>query len=82
MIARTEGITYTVLDYFSPSLKSNKYWVVEKNAPRNLAKSAQKCVILDKTLIISRIFVNIEKNKTMRLGKDESNRFPPINLKS
>ena len=50
MIARTEGITYTVLDYFSPSLKSNKYWVVEKNAPRNLAKPAQKCVIFGQNI--------------------------------
>ena len=56
--------------------------MIGKNAPRKLAKSAQKRVILDKTLISSPSLVNIEKNEKMGLGKDESDRFPAFNFKS
>ena len=39
---------------------------MEKSAPRNVAKSAQKCVHIE--------------TKTIRLGKDARNRIPPFNL--
>ena len=49
-----------------------------ENAPRDLAKSAPKCVILDKTFILSRRFVNIEKTKKIGAGQRQEQSFPAL----
>ena len=76
-----QGIGSRIALFFSPTLKSRKQYVIEKNAPpQNLAKSAPKCVTLDKKNdFIARFSVLTEKKA--RLSTNKSNRFPPFDLK-
>ena len=75
MIAMAEGATYLI---FFPSLKSCKQWVLEKNAPRNQAKSSQNCVMLDKTLILSQFCRYWKNQKKMETGQRQEQSFPAL----
>ena len=62
MIARAEGITYL---FFFPLTKI-KWWAIEKNAPRNLAKiSPKRCHFGQNIDFIA---------KVCQYGKNEKNR--------